>query len=65
MIGPHWFISIFGMGLLGGLGFFIYYQLRKYISIWWKISYLTSLGYTLGTYLWMFGKLVFFKILPY
>ena len=56
MIGPHWFVSFIGMGLLGGLGGFIYWQLQQYLSIYWKASFLGAYFYTIGSYIWIFCK---------
>jgi hypothetical protein len=51
MIGPHWFVSIFGIGLLGGMGIFIYSQLAFILSIYWKISFIASISFTILSYL--------------
>lgn len=56
MIGPHWFVSFFGLGLLGGIGWFIFALLRPYLSMYWIVPYLTSYFSTIGSYLYMFCK---------
>lgn len=56
MVGPHFFISFIGLGLLGGIGWFIFSQLSPFLSLAWKIPYLCSYFFTIGSYLCMFCK---------
>jgi hypothetical protein len=50
MIGPHWYVSLLGLGLIGGIGGFIYSVVAPLLSSVWCFIYLSSLIVTLGSY---------------
>lgn len=53
-IGPHWYISIVGMGLIGVAGWFMGKTLFPMVPGWVKLTYAIAFGFTMLTYFTLF-----------
>jgi hypothetical protein len=51
MIGPHWYVSIIGFGLIAGIGVFLYSVVAPLISWPWCFAFLSTLVLTLSCYI--------------
>ena len=50
MIGPHWFVSIFGIGLIGGVGIIMYINIKDLLPSFARILFLFGMIFTLVCY---------------
>jgi hypothetical protein len=70
MIGPHWPVSIFGMGLIAGVGALMYVNVSQYLPFIARVAYIIGMVLALVSYLiifckfdfkFLFGFIIFFK----
>jgi hypothetical protein len=59
MIGPHWPVSIFGMGLIAGVGTLMYVNVSQYFPFIAKVAYIAGMVMALVSYLIIFCKFFF------